>query len=65
MSTTTDAGVQVGFFEFVAGFIFLVHDYWVGSQRDRFLLLKDFLTYMTAGPGGDGAGFICREELNC
>jgi len=65
MSTTTDAEAQVGFFGFVVGFIFLVHDYWVGSQRDRFLLLRDFLTYMTAGPGEDGAGFICLKELNC
>jgi len=65
MSTTTDAGAQVGSFEFVEGFISLVHDYWVESQRDRFLLSRDFLTYMTAGPGGDGVGFICRRKLNC
>jgi len=59
MFTTTDAGAQVGSFEFVEGFISLVHDYWVGSQRDRFLLSGDFLTYMTTWPGGDGVGFIC------
>jgi len=59
VSTTTDAGAQVGFFEFVAGFIFLVHDYWVGSQRDRFLLSWDFLEYTTTGPGEDGVGFTC------
>jgi len=60
MFTTTDAGAQVGFFGFVVGFIFLVHNYWVGSQRDRFLLLLDLLTYTTTGLGKDGVGFICR-----
>jgi len=59
LSTTTDAEVQVGFFEFVEGFIFLVHDYWVGSQGDRFLLSRDFLMYTTTGPRGDGVGFMC------
>jgi len=41
---TTNAGVQVGFFESVAGFIFLVHDYLVGSQLDRFSVSKGFLS---------------------
>ena len=52
----------MGFFESVEGFIFLVHDYWVGSQRDRFLLSRDFLAYTTAGPGEDGAGFVCSVD---
>jgi len=56
---TRDTEAQVGFLESVVGFIFLVHDYWVGSQQDRFSLFKDFLSYTTTGPRWDGVGFIC------
>ena len=37
-----------------------VHDHGAQRRRSGFRLSKEFITYTTTGPRGDGVGFICR-----